>query len=244
MSKRLSLLHILQKLPIGVDYATSCRLLPEAEEWFSRERVRLQDMYKNAENLAKEALVGCDEAGRGPLAGPLTAGAVILKPDTWLPGLNDSKKLKEEEREILAAWIKKVALTWAVIVVPLEGLNNIRTASLEGMRAALHKLEVPISHVAIDGNALIPDLEYPQSCVIKGDGKIPSIAAASILAKVERDRLMSELDTLYPQYGFIHNKGYGSAQHLEALHKYGPSPCHRLHFAPVRSLLSNQGELF
>ncbi|MBQ7529927.1 ribonuclease HII [bacterium] len=201
-------------------------------------------MYQEGQKLAPVNLVGCDEAGRGPLAGPLTAGAVILEANTWIPGLNDSKKLKEEEREILSAWIKKVAKSWAVVIVPLEKLQNIRTASLEGMRAAIHKLTIPIDHVAIDGNALISDLEYPQSYVIKGDSHIPAIAAASILAKVERDKLMEELDTLYPKYGFIHNKGYGSAQHLEALRKYGPSPCHRPNFAPVKSLISSQGELF
>jgi ribonuclease HII len=181
-------------------------------------------------------IAGVDEAGRGPLAGPLVVAAVILPPGCWLPGLNDSKKLTAAVRERLDGEIRAVALAYAIEVIPVARIDelNILRATHVGMRAALRALSPAPELALIDGLPL-PDSPVPQHNLVKGDARSASIAAASILAKVTRDRAMVELDHCYPQYGFSRHKGYPTAEHLLALQRYGVSPVHRLSYAPVRN---------
>ena len=174
---------------------------------------------------------GIDEAGRGPLAGPVYAAAVILPPD-WEPeGLNDSKKLSEKRREKLYDEICADAVAWAVGIVEPGRIDeiNILQATYEAMRIAVSKLD-PRPEVLINDAVTIPGVTIRQIPVVKGDAKCISIAAASILAKVTRDRIMREMDALYPEYGFAGHKGYGTKAHIEAILKYGPCPIHRASF--------------
>jgi ribonuclease HII len=178
---------------------------------------------------------GADEAGRGPLAGPVVASAVIL-PDCFdLSRIDDSKKLDPRIREELSIRIKAGAVYWIERVEPAEiDRLNILWASMAAMERALGKLAPLPTYAYIDGNRLPREMPCPGEWVIKGDGKYACIAAASILAKVERDRLMTEYATEYPQYGFERHFGYPTPEHLEALRKFGPCPIHRRSFAPVR----------
>jgi ribonuclease HII len=182
-------------------------------------------------------VAGCDEAGRGPLAGPVTAAAVIA-PDGWgLSGLNDSKKLSEERRRHLAAQIRShPGLAWAVGWASVEEIDerNILQATFLAMRRALEGLAMVASSVVVDGNRRIAGLDLVQLPVVGGDGKISSIAAASILAKTARDAWMVQADANHPGFGFAVHKGYPTAAHLEALERLGPSPIHRRTFGPVR----------
>lgn len=181
-------------------------------------------------------LAGVDEAGRGPLAGPVAVAAVILHPHRPIDGLNDSKKLSASRREALAATIREQALAWHVeLVGPAEiDQRNILGATLHGMQRALQAL-APVPCLArIDGNRLPASLPCPAETLVGGDAIEPAIMAASILAKVDRDRIMVQLHQQYPQYGFDRHKGYPSAAHLAALHQHGPCPEHRRSFAPVR----------
>jgi len=180
-------------------------------------------------------VAGVDEAGRGPLAGPVAVAAVILPSGFWRPGLNDSKQVPPDERERLYAEIVANALAWSIQVVPVEVIDeiNILEATRLGMRDVLRALAPTPDLALIDGWAL-PDCPVPQRNLIGGDALSASIAAASILAKVERDRLMVELDPLYPGYGFARHKGYYTQEHLDALNRLGPCPLHRQSFAPVR----------
>lgn len=174
---------------------------------------------------------GVDEAGRGPLAGPVFAAAVILPREVVIDGVNDSKKLSEKKREVLFTQITEQALAYAVAKADEQEIaeHNILGASLLAMRRAVDALRVPAQAALVDGNR-DPRLSIPTTCVVKGDGKCACIAAASILAKVSRDRYMLELDTKYPQYGFARHKGYPTRAHYEAILRYGPSPAHRLYF--------------
>ena len=187
-------------------------------------------------NLVTRLLVaGVDEAGRGPLAGPVSVAAVILDPSRPIAGLNDSKKLSEKKREALYPLIIEQALAWHIEFVEAAEIDalNILQATLTGMRRALCALS-PAAHMArIDGNRLPRDLPCPAEAIIGGDALEPSIMAASILAKVARDRAMCALHLEYPQYGFDRHKGYPSATHLAALSTHGPCPQHRRSFAPV-----------
>ena len=177
------------------------------------------------------ALCGVDEAGRGPLAGPVCAAAVILPPDAELPGLNDSKKLTDKKRRELYDLITEQALAWSVALVDEKTIDeiNILQATFRAMEQAVAGLNVPPDLVLVDGNRE-PELPVRTQCIVGGDGKSASIAAASVLAKVTRDRLMEELDGQYPQYGFAVHKGYGTRRHYDALNTYGPCPIHRLSF--------------
>lgn len=179
-------------------------------------------------------IAGIDEVGRGPLFGPVVAAAVILPRDCCLPGLNDSKKLSPEKRAELDPQIREVALAWAIAAVDVETIDriNIRRASLEAMRRAVEQLRLSPDFLLIDGKDTIR-WDCPQQPVIKGDATSFSIAAASVLAKVHRDRLVVELDAQYPGYGLARHKGYGSPQHMEALARLGPTPLHRRSFQPV-----------
>jgi ribonuclease HII len=181
-------------------------------------------------------LAGVDEAGRGPLAGPVVVAAVILPVDCWFTGLNDSKQIPRPTRERLFDEIHAAAIALAIEVVPVEVIDeiNILRATHHGMRATLRALRPQPDMALIDGLP-IPRPPVPQQHVIKGDARSASIAAASILAKVTRDRLMLDLDLLYPDYGFARHKGYGTPEHLAALRRLGPCPAHRRSFAPVQA---------
>ena len=174
---------------------------------------------------------GCDEAGRGPLAGPVFAAAVILPDGMQIEGLNDSKKLSENKREQLYDVIREQCVDCAVAhaeVYEIEAIN-ILNASMLAMRRAIDALRVKPELALIDGN-IARDFDIPAEPIVKGDGKCPSIAAASVLAKVSRDRFCAELDGFYPEYGFAQHKGYETKAHIAAIKKYGPCPAHRMSF--------------
>jgi ribonuclease HII len=175
---------------------------------------------------------GCDEAGRGCLAGPVVAAAVILPAGVWLPGLNDSKKLSHEERERLRPLIEERALAWCVGVASVEEIDriNILNASFLAMHRAVAGLRLRPDRLLVDGNRFTPYPDIPHHCIIKGDGKYRSIAAASILAKTHRDALMEALHSELPDYGWAVNRGYPTPDHRAALAQYGPSLHHRSSF--------------
>ena len=182
---------------------------------------------------------GIDEAGRGPLAGPVVAAAVILDPARPIAGLNDSKKLSGKRREALAGEIRARALAWAVAEASVDEIDrlNILQATFLAMQRAVAALQVPAERALVDGNRC-PKLAIPVEAVVKGDGKIASIAAASILAKTVRDAGMTALHAAYPQYGFDRHMGYPTPAHFAALAAHGASPVHRRSFAPVARQLS------
>jgi len=189
--------------------------------------------------LAGDATVaGVDEAGRGPLAGPVVAAAVVLERGGTWAGLDDSKKLAPERREQLYARVlaEARAFAWAVVGPRAIDRMNIRRASLEAMRRAVARLAVAPALVLVDGDAEIPGLAVPQCPLVSGDARVLSIAAASVVAKVVRDRIMDRLDRVWPQYGFARHKGYGTAEHLAALEVHGPCALHRYSFAPVAEI--------
>ena len=188
-------------------------------------------------------IIGVDEAGRGPWAGPVTAAAVILDPARPVDGLTDSKKLSEKARDRLAPLIQERALAWCVEEASVEEIDtlNIRQATFLAMQRAIAGVFGKTSRtgaiILIDGNALPANLPAPARAIIKGDLTEPSISAASILAKTHRDAQMASLCKAYPGYGFSGHKGYGTAAHAEALSRLGPCPVHRQTFAPVKALL-------
>ena len=191
---------------------------------------------------AKGLLVaGVDEAGRGPLAGPLAVAAVILDPARPVRGLDDSKKLSEAKREALYPQIIERALAWCVIMVDVEEIDriNIFQATMAGMSRAVGGLGVAAHEALIDGNRLPRDLPCPGRAIIGGDARVAAISAASILAKVCRDRLMVAMDDEHPGYGFAEHKGYGTPLHLASLQQLGPCRQHRRSFAPVGRLLQS-----
>lgn len=177
---------------------------------------------------------GVDEAGRGPLAGPVVAAAVILDDMNPVRGLNDSKKLTAKSREVLYEEIRARALCFAIAEATVQEIDqlNILQATLLAMKRAVEGLRLPPKLVLVDGNRL-PILPMQAEAIVKGDALVPAISAASILAKVHRDRLCDAMHQRYPAYGFDQHKGYGTAQHLAALQTHGPSECHRMTFAPV-----------
>lgn len=181
---------------------------------------------------------GVDEVGRGPLAGDVVTAAVILDPDNPIAGLNDSKKLSEKKRDALYEEIKAKALSWSIARCSVAEIDqlNILQASLEAMKRAVETLPLQPEYVLVDGNKL-PKWHYQAEAVIKGDGRVASIAAASILAKVTRDREMVAFDKVYPGYGFAGHKGYPTKVHMEALDRLGVTPIHRTSYAPVRAKL-------
>ena len=183
-------------------------------------------------------IAGVDEAGRGPLAGPVLVAAVVLDPDRPIDGLDDSKRLNEKRREELFAVIIERSLAWAVVEIEPAEIDriNILQATLLGMKQAVEQLVPPPSLALIDGNQA-PDLTCTVRTIVRGDSLEPAISAASILAKVARDRLMKKLHIDYPDYGFDRHKGYPTADHLARLARYGPCPIHRRSFAPVKKAL-------
>ncbi len=180
-------------------------------------------------------VAGLDEAGRGPLAGPVVAAAVILDPSRLINGLNDSKALSRKKREHLFEQITANATVSVAIASPQEiDATDIRKASLEAMRRALQALPVTAGYALIDGRDIPPGLDCPGRALVKGDARSLSISAASIIAKVMRDRMMMRAAALYPAYGFESHMGYGSARHLAAITEHGPCPLHRMSFRPLR----------
>ncbi len=185
-----------------------------------------------------ELVAGVDEAGRGPLAGPVSVATVILPHDLYLPKINDSKKISAKVREELYDEIMAKALAVKAVFVDAKTIDrvNIYQATINGMYESIFGLEQAADAVLIDAVKL-ENLNVPSLSIIKGDAKSASIAAASIIAKVNRDRLMDKYDQEYPQYGFAHHKGYGTAEHIAALRQYGPCPLHRHSFEPIRSMV-------
>jgi len=185
-----------------------------------------------------DLIAGVDEVGRGPLAGAVIAAAVILDPNHPIEGLTDSKKLTEKRREVLALEIKEKSFCWALGRAEIEEIDeiNILHASLLAMKRAVEALTIEPQHCLVDGNRC-PDLKCSSEAIVKGDLKIKSISAASIIAKVARDHEMVELDKLYPGYGLAKHKGYPTKFHIQALQDLGVTPIHRTSFAPVKKLL-------
>lgn len=185
-----------------------------------------------------QIIAGVDEVGRGPLAGPVVAAAVIFYPEQIIPGLNDSKVLTEKQREKYYELIIKQSRAWAIGRAEVEEIDqiNILQASLLAMKRAVMSLPIAPHHVVVDGNQK-PALNCKIDAIIKGDALIPMISAASILAKVSRDREMLEMDKRYPGYGFAQHKGYPTKQHIEALQQKGITTIHRRSYAPVREII-------
>lgn len=192
-------------------------------DWLEFEKEALAKGYKS--------VCGVDEAGRGPLAGPVCAAAVILPEDVIIDGVNDSKKLSEKKRESLFDVIREQALSYSIAYATVDKIEeiNILNATMLAMRRAINGLEIKADYAMIDGNK-IPPIDIDAECIVKGDAKSMSIACASILAKVSRDRLLYKYAEEYPMYGFDKHKGYGTKVHREAILKYGPCPYHRKSF--------------
>lgn len=201
----------------------------------------MTDLFRDSFDTAFHGvkLAGVDEVGRGPLAGDVVAAAVILDPARPIPGLRDSKKLSAKRREELAAQIRERALAWSLARSSVAEIDeiNILQASLLAMHRAVQGLTPQPAYVLVDGNRL-PQWPYPSEPVIRGDDRVPAIAAASILAKVQRDSELIALEEQYPGYGFARHKGYPTALHLKALRDLGVTPVHRRSFAPVKNLLA------
>ncbi len=198
------------------------------------ELLRLNSMWEIEKSLCEKGysiIVGVDEAGRGPLADEVYAAAVVLPEGVLIEGLNDSKKLSEKKREKLFDEIKEVATAYAVATASVAEIDefNIRNATYIAMNRAIEALNIKPDYVIVDGDC-IKECNYPHECVVKGDAKSMSIAAASIIAKVSRDRHMMEMARKYPQYGFEKHKGYGTKAHIEALKEFGPCEIHRKTF--------------
>ena len=196
--------------------------------------------------LNLKAIAGIDEAGRGPLAGPVVASAVVLNPLDIPEGLRDSKKLSEKRRNILAVEIRSKALAIGIGIVHEQDIdrNNILQATFEAMRQAISNLNCEFTQVQVDGNHKIPGLQYAQECIIGGDDLVPEISAASIIAKTTRDAMMISYDKLFPDYGFESHKGYGSKTHMETLRERGRTPIHRRSFRPVNSCPNKNYQYF
>ena len=207
----------------------------------TQEQQRLEILFRYEDmalNAGYQCIAGIDEAGRGPLAGPVAAAAVILPRDCYLPGVNDSKALSAKRRRHLSGMIKQQAISWAVAMVSPARIDeiNILQATRQAMKAAIESLSIPPDFLLIDAVHL-SDIHIKQYSMVKGDAASISIASASILAKVERDQVMQFYDQLYPEYGFGRHKGYATRQHLQALQSYGPCSIHRRSFEPVRTII-------
>lgn len=253
MSKRSHLLSILRKLS-PTSSLEDCLAFEDAREYIESESMRQLhqwdfigsldddgfnldlDLFAEGERL-DTYVAGCDEVGRGCLAGPLVTASVILPRNCFIPGLRDSKQLDHEERSALVPWIKAKALSWAITTIDMDELNsaqaNINTLSLEGMYRSVLKLSLVPTLVLVDGKYKLPHWTGPQKALIKGDDRCPAIAAASIIAKEYRDDLLLKADSIWPRYHFASNKGYGTAEHLKAIEEVGICAYHRLNFGPV-----------
>ena len=188
-------------------------------------------------------VAGVDEAGRGPLAGPVYAACVVLNPERRIDGLADSKVLSPRRREELAECIRAQALAWAVEAADVDEIDrlNILWATMAAMKRAVSRLGMVPDEVLVDGNRLPPELPVPARAIVRGDATVPAISAASILAKVARDAHMIALHEAFPHYGFDRHKGYPTAEHFAALERHGPCPHHRRTFSPVRACEADDG---
>lgn len=200
-----------------------------------KEELRLNELKKIENQYFEKGiqyLCGIDEAGRGPLAGPVVVAAVIMPKDSKLEGVNDSKKVSEKKREMLYEQIKEEAISYSVAIVDEKEIDqvNILNATKEGLTTAIRGLKVKPERIIVDALTGIDTCGIPYDSIIKGDAKCYSIAAASILAKVTRDRIMRKMDEVYPEYGFEKHKGYGTAAHIAAIKEYGLCPIHRKSF--------------
>ena len=197
------------------------------------ERLNILKEFENklySENL--KYIAGIDEAGRGPLAGPVVVGIAIMKPDSFIEGVNDSKKISENKREKLYEQITNEAVDWSVGIVDQNEIDeiNILNATKKALHMAITNLKIKPDRILVDALEHIDTCGIPYTSIIKGDAKVYSISAASIIAKVTRDRIMKEYDEIYPEYGFAGHKGYGTAKHIQAIKTYGPCPLHRKTF--------------
>lgn len=197
------------------------------------ERLNVLKEFEN--KLYSEGLkyiAGIDEAGRGPLAGPVVVGIAIMKPDSFIEGVNDSKKISEKKRELLYEQITNEAIDWSVGIVDQNEIDeiNILNATKKALHMAITNLKIKPDRILVDALEHIDTCGIPYTSIIKGDAKVYSISAASIIAKVIRDRMMKEYDEIYPEYGFAGHKGYGTAKHIQAIKTYGPCPLHRKTF--------------
>ncbi|WP_338781915.1 ribonuclease HII [Metabacillus sp. FJAT-52054] len=227
------------------DDRTSVRKLAERHKARLIKKAKMKETFEELKSFEYEArskgfttIAGIDEAGRGPLAGPVVAGAVILPEDFYLEGLNDSKKLSEAKRDFFFDVIQKEALAIGVGIVDADEIDeiNIYQAAKKAMKLAIHDLKLSPDYLLID--AMEVELNIPQEKIIKGDARSISIAAGSIVAKVTRDRIMKDLAIAYPGYGFDQNMGYGTSVHLESLRLLGITPHHRKTFSPVKEHLN------
>ncbi len=192
----------------------------------------LKSMEKELYNKGFKYICGIDEAGRGPLAGPVVVAGVIMPKDSMIEGVNDSKKVSEKKREKLYDMILEEAISYSVAIIGQDVIDeiNILNATKQGVTKVVEELDVKPNLILVDALTHINTKGIPYDSIIKGDAKCYNIAAASIIAKVTRDRIMREWDEIYPQYGFINHKGYGTAKHIEAIKEYGPCPIHRRTF--------------
>lgn len=193
---------------------------------------KLKEFERNLYSTGIKNIVGIDEAGRGPLAGPVVVGAVIMKPESFIEGVNDSKKISEKKREKLYEQITEEAIAWSVGIVDQKEIDeiNILNATKKALKMAIMNLRVKPERIVVDALEHIDTCGIPYTSIIKGDAKVYSISAASIIAKVTRDRMMREYDEIYPEYGFAGHKGYGTAKHIQALKEFGPCALHRRSF--------------
>jgi ribonuclease HII len=210
----------------------------EKQKVLEKEFIRMSSFENELYHQGFELIAGIDEVGRGPLAGPVVAAAVVLPPDFRLLGINDSKKLSERQREAYYDYITKEAVAWGIGIISPQEIDelNIYQASKKAMITALSNLEVKPDHLLIDAMEL--GSPYPEMSLVKGDARSVSIAAASIVAKVTRDRMMEEYARIHNGYALEKNMGYGTSEHLKGLKDLGPSPIHRKSFAPVKELMS------
>ena len=200
-----------------------------------KEEARLITLKEHESELRKKGfktICGIDEAGRGPLAGPVVVASVIMPENSMIEGVNDSKKISEKKREKLYDQIIEEAISYGISIIGQEEIDeiNILNATKKGLTDSLKELKVKPDLIIVDALSHIDTLGIPYESIIKGDAKCYSISAASILAKVTRDRIMREWATVYPQYGFEQHKGYGTAKHISAIKEYGPCPIHRKTF--------------
>ncbi len=225
---------------LGVKYKNILKREKERQQKWERMNKREDILH----NRGYKLIAGIDEAGRGPLAGPVVAAAVILPGDKKIIGLDDSKKLSARKREKLYDIIKKLAVAVGVGIIDNKEIDkvNIQKATFLAMKTAVRNLDIIPDYLLIDGNKKIPSLSLKQETVIDGDAKVNVIAAASIIAKVTRDNIIDRYHEKYPQYGFINNKGYGTKEHIEAIKKYGVTPLHRLSYGIVNKHINNNAK--
>jgi len=220
---------------LGVKYKNRLKKERERQQKWERMNKREDILHNRGYRL----IAGIDEAGRGPLAGPVVAAAVILPEDKKIIGLDDSKKLSARKREKLYEIIKKLSVAVGVGIIDNKEIDkiNIHRATFMAMKKAIKNLDIIPDYLLVDGNSEIPLLALTQEAVIDGDARVNVIAAASIIAKVTRDNIIDNYHQEYPQYGFINNKGYGTQEHIEAIKKYGITPLHRLSYGIVNKHL-------